>query len=684
LAVKNARYILTIVPVVSIVAMLAVGVLVDDDDASRIVRRTATFVVDRIPRFLLPARFRPLPLLDQRRAEPVAPTRGGSVYIDAAAVAMAALVLAAQVGANARVSTANLRLYLDDISGLRGRMLESERMKRNASVLNDALAESLAEAIIPDDQTVLVFRQATYGFYASRRFRFHADAQLVDLFRQSDVAGLHRDLIARGIRWVLTPDFALAEINNSAFDPLLRDAARVRPVLRAGGWALFELRTNSDPPALRQLASAAPVASAGKDIYATTDQGAGMVDGRQARLTIDRTAGTAELSRTRGPIKQLNRWDAIVTRPARSGQNPDELNASDFRLSDNNPVLVEAEVSGKGFAEIAVDYVTLLPTPPQRPSISQLEDVSDTEVVVSREVIWSGMLDERARTVGGWLVPPLSRLADGTDRTRRGARLIFRLRDGDRLKLHGWTATSAAHSEAREASARMEAALSGGWSFTRGSANRLRGISLRLPVEKPDRIEDWPYQPIGALRPSTRPITIIPPSFWLPELNRDSPQPTGARRLLEDFVGGAELELRVEAEIGGFGKLAPVLRLSCAGQQSAGGGGLVQTVLGGQQTGERQSRDIEISPAQLWENRVEKLIWRERLPCVPYRARLLLRNEQQLLTTVEEFINDPEVARAGYLDVYGVRMTLVGGATGPNPITVPMRLRRTIREQPAR
>jgi hypothetical protein len=675
LAVKNARYILTIIPCLVAVCMIVIGWLISDDATARTIEKFLTFGRQRLPRWLLPRRFRPDPDADATARLPLRALVSRVALFEASVVLIVLFIGASQILGATRIAASNAQIYLSGIFNLSGRLTESEGMKRRASTLDDALAETFTASTVRQDQTVLLFRQASFGFYTQSRFRFHADAALVDLFKINEVATLHADLLRRGLKWLLTPDFSLPEINNSAFAPLLMDASRVRPALRSNGWALYELRENLDQPLTRVVVSAIPAVGKGRDVFALTDQGSGMVDGRRAGLKVVAQAGTAELFRKRGLIKQLDRWDALVSRPARTGQNPDELNASDFQLSDDSPILVEAKLSGKGYAEIAVDYVTLLPIPQDGAQTANTGDESDKQVVLSREVLWSGVLEDKVQRVGGWLVPPLSRFDVGTDKSRRGARLIFRLRDGDRLTLHEWSATAAVYPETRDVSVRTSAVVTGGWSFTRGLKHNLRGITLRTAPPLPDVRTLWQFPPVGVERVSTAPVSIMPPSFWLPALDRTATQPTALRRLFDDYLGGAELELQVNASVAGFGKLSPTLRLYCGGPQGDINAGLMSFVLGGPGRTGGSVRDISMSSLQLWDGRLENLTWRERLPCLPYRARLLLRSEVQPLLSFEEFLKDTEAARSGYIDVHGVQMSLIGGRTGAHPITVPMELR---------
>lgn len=138
------------------------------------------------------------------------------------------------------------------------------------------------------------------------------------------------------------------------------------------------------------------------------------------------------------------------------------MSVADWYFAGNDPVAVNAVLSGSGYAELVLEYTihTPLIEPGGKPPSGR--DDMDVHSTLVRETIWAGVLEEQPQTIGGWIVSPLSRLPDGTDRLQRGARMVFRLRDGDRLRVHEWSASQVEFPEQRARKDLVDATVAGG------------------------------------------------------------------------------------------------------------------------------------------------------------------------------------------------------------------------------
>lgn len=671
LAVKNARYILTIVPLAVVAALLAAGVLIEDSRIARMAARIGHAILKILPGRFTPGWLRATVHDDNLSARSLNGKRRWMAGVaDLAAVLVIGAIVLIQFQSSYRAAIGNTRIYMAGSVPL-ARLTESETMKRNGSVLGDAMAERATMSLLSDDAKVLLFRQASFGFYASGRFVFHVDQAVEHLFRIADAPSLHRELTALGLKWVLTPDFALPEINNSAFRALLMDGTLVRPEVKFQGWTLHALRDAGLPLKVQILAEVSPASEQGGPHFGTTEQGPGMVDGRRAGVRIDTEGGFVELNRQRGAIKQIDRWDALLSRPLRSGSDPHAMNVADWYFTGGEPVALSAVISGKGYADIVVEYTVHKPVVSAGSPMSGRDDL-DAETMLMRETLWAGVLEERPKTVGGWILSPLSRLSNRSDRLKRGARIFFRLRDGDQLRVHRWTASSVHFPEQAERLKLLDTILLGGWSFTQENTDRNGAIELRLAKQPVSHSTSWDFPPVGIGRTTTRPAMLMTPSFWMPDA--EAAEIERERNLLGTYLASGTLRLEITGSIDGFGKVTPRAMIYCGAPPRAPEG-LLQTFVGSNTATENLPHVVSLPPVQFWGDSGRQFVWSEVLPCVPYRVRLSLTSEQQSLVVIEEFVKNPERARAGYVDVHDMQVTLLGGASTATRHMLPLRLR---------
>ena len=658
LAIKNARYLLTIVPLVIVLLLVLIGHFLPDGKVLASKLAGASRAAIRPLASLLPGPLRRW--AGDLDGQPVSLAGVPLSLLLVSALAVAALL---QGLAALRATYGNAAVYVGSITPGWSRLTEAERMKRDGSVLPDAMIERAVRDLVGRDETVLVFRQASFGFFRAARFRFHLEPSMADLFRERDPARLASRLAESGIRWLYLPNFPLPEVENSAFGQLLRDPRITRPVLRMQGWALYEIASTGFTPQVVALAGVQQMKAAAATLAATTEAGPGRVDGRNAGLSFS-AEGHAELRRQRGIVKELERWDAIIRRPLRTGLDPDEISAEDFRISDQGRILLSARVSGKGLAEIAVESAQRSPSDDMTDAMlfPRIGNVDGYRTAVVRETIWSGVLSETPREVGGWLMPGLLP-RPGTQ--SKGARLVFRLRDGDLLRVHGWQAAGVAYPDAPARSEQIRQAFLDGWLVAGSPIPGREEMDLRLL--NPEAADSGRS---GLLfeRPATSPVALATPAYWLPNAGA-RPQDRGERNgQLSALLSEHNLALIVEARLAGAGMVEPQLVFLCAGvpgEEEGKRAGVGPSLFGGQSDGPRVHRVTQPS-VYLHRDATAPHRWVTRVPCVPSVARLVLRSRFARLETFEEFISDPDRARRGAVGAAEVKMEL--GPLIANPV----------------
>jgi hypothetical protein len=676
LAVKNARYILTIVPLAVAATMIGIGHIIDDENFSNAAKSLWSLImryVDMVRRFG-PRKFHP-PVRHAQVVDAVNGWKPRLTHLAGLAVVVAGVfIVQAQVFSSFRIFNGYVRVYYNSTALLFDRLLESEQIKRNGSILDDALVDVDIKDSIAKSDLVLSFRQASLGFYTTRQFRFHADHLLVDLFKIRSPADLHQQLLAKNIRWIHTPNYPLPEINNSAFANLIADQNLIRPVVRSSGWALYALRESQSTNVITTLGKATPYVKTGIPLYATTETGSGMVDGRRARMTLDPATGVAELRRDRDIIKQLNRWDVLLSRPAVTQSSPVDLNASDFVVS-NDPVKIKARVSGRGFAEIAVEYVSYPPVLAANAG-SQLTDFRSYKPKLTREVIWSGVLGEEPWDVAGWLTPAISPdSAPDVMNLRRGARILFRLRDGEVLRVHSWEAESFSILQDQEKRIRVAKAVSNGWLFSPTTLHESRGTLFRTPKSELPPSQRWPFAPVGVERLTSAPIAVALPPVYLPDQELSEVNPGSAMVALEKQLASGSLRLEFKTGLKGYGQVLPVVSVVCAVSRQGQNDELIQWSEGGRATTGEKTLTKSATPLQLWGDRIELITLQETLPCVPRSIRLLLQNGPQKQITLEERLRNPERQRLGFIDIHTAEAKLIGVESSGKTTSIPLQIR---------
>ncbi|SKC12257.1 hypothetical protein SAMN05660750_04431 [Bosea thiooxidans] len=641
LAVKNARYMLTVIPMTIALVMIGLGRLVPD----KAIAKGYYTLTSRLGRFAP----------SSRQRDVAAPKDFVLTLPVFASCLLVAILIAFQLYDVFRLSYANMRVYFSNEDMISRRLLETEHAKRDGSVLDEAAIEGIARKQMAPDDMALSFRQASFGFYSSPRFRFHVDTSLTDMFVIKDPLALRDALVKRGLKWIYTPGYSLPEINNSAFAALLRDPRLIRPIARSNGWGLYRVRETDAPVEQTEIAKAVPMVREGTQLYATTDQGPGFVDGERTKLTLDPQRGVAELTRVRGLVKQLRRWDAILSKPIRTQHDPNVINASDFELTDEGRILLEATLSGSGLADMIVEYVSYPPIARRLGDLQINDDLIGSPRLI-RETIWSGLLTDAPKRVGGWLVPALSRIGTSDQRTKRGVRVVFRLRDGNILRVHDWTAHSVVFSAGPQAeSDRVSTdAVNKGWVFSATSLNPRLGLQLRTQASSGAVDERWPFPPLGLQRLSGAASLVSPPPFRPP-----SDVDTGTRDdRVEKLFKAGDLRINLKASLFGYGRITPALLIKCRLEPIRNFSLL--TVIPIKQKDEVQTLDLP--SIQLWADKTENISWVLTPPCIPRSLRVVFQNERQLFLAIEQSVADIGKQQYGYVDIHRIEASLTSDA----------------------
>ena len=131
----------------------------------------------------------------------------------------------------------------------------------------------------------------------------------------------------------------------------------------------------------------------------------------------------------------------------------------------------------------------------------------------------------------------------------------------------------------------------------------------------------------------------------------------------------------MKVNLKGYGRAVPQISVVCASGNAGVDKELVQWTPGGTATTGEKTLTRSSTAMQLWGNRIEQISWQEILPCVPRSVRLVLQSSMQPLVTLEEFLQEPERQRAGFIDIHRIEANLVGGNDPSNAIVIPLKTR---------
>jgi hypothetical protein len=250
---------------------------------------------------------------------------------------------------------------------------------------------------------------------------------------------------------------------------------------------------------------------------------------------------------------------------------------------------------------------------------------------------------------------------------------VFRLRDGDVLRVHSWQATGVSYDGSPASSEQVRQAYLDGW-LVAGSPIPGREETDLRPLASPkdaEAITGLLYE-----RPSTRSVALSPPPFWLPGSDGGSQERARRDAMLAGLLREHNLALIVQARLTGSGSVEPQVAFLCATPDAGAGAmqsGLAQW-LGRTAPEAQRVHRIDQPPLYLHRDSFTTQRWAIRLPCVPSVVRLVLRSKFSRFETMEEFIRDPDQARRGAVGVEDVSMLL--GPLVPNPVVRSIGLER--------
>jgi len=94
---------------------------------------------------------------------------------------------------------------------------------------------------VPVDARIMVFRQSDIAYYTDNPIATFTDNNYAELFKKDTPEELHEALLERGIQYVALPAYGKAEVNRSAFKPLLNDGRYAVLAFEADGDRLFKI-----------------------------------------------------------------------------------------------------------------------------------------------------------------------------------------------------------------------------------------------------------------------------------------------------------------------------------------------------------------------------------------------------------------------------------------------------------
>ena len=126
----------------------------------------------------------------------------------------------------------------------------------------------------------LLFKQADYAVYGHHCYWSYLDHRFSDVYRARTAAAAAERLRLHGVAVIMTPNYAMPEIYNTAFAELLADPGAARLRWAEDGYSVFDLLTPAVEPG--------KIVEAGQAVPAAEAVGSVMVD--WARLAMNRPA----------------------------------------------------------------------------------------------------------------------------------------------------------------------------------------------------------------------------------------------------------------------------------------------------------------------------------------------------------------------------------------------------------
>jgi hypothetical protein len=643
LAIKNARYLLTTTPLLVVLFFVLLG------KAGRQSSLWSAF------RFADGASLNAVTASPVRRvltSDDSGYKRHSSLVNWSIGVAVFGLGLS-QVVTSAQASFGNVSLYLTLDGEFLTRLFLDERAKRDASSLGDAYVERAARRLVSGDDEVLVFRQASFGFYRAGKFKSHVDSALVDLFVEKDRKALANSLLRRGIRWLYLPNYPLPEVENSAFGQLVRDPAFVRPVAVMSGWGLFEISAGIFEPKVFPLSDGDDPARLFVRSFAQGELGGPAFIPPSAKVSLQ-DGEFVEITRERGLVRRLSAWDAYAAQPMALGLNPVEIGAVDFTIDNHSRVLLTAILSGSGLVELAVEYNY---HEPERlfwrdgfVDHAFAQQGLRSERVV-REIIWSGVLTDEPREVGGWFMPALNAAEKGGV---SGARLVFRVRNGDTLRIHRWLANSIAYADDFPDNKATDAALASGWQFFGTTlAGRLENEFRALAVSRSSSGEPG----VVASGVDGLSYLALSPRFQLSSASSEMVvEPQTARRL-DQLINRGDFLAEISTKLVGRGALKTAILFLCNEEEFRKFSSFsLQSFIFGEDDTREIVRHVQLPRIYLFDDHTIEKTWVVEMPCVPRIARVGFSRDATLKRSREEQSRGPPVS--DYVEVQDLNIRL--------------------------
>jgi hypothetical protein len=290
-------------------------------------------------------------------------------------------------------------------------MTDAERMSRGKMGLaGAALAYSEAYAADPHG-LAFGFSQAEMSYYGRAPFISYFDDAAVPLLNIADPEELWRALRARDVRYVLQPAYPLAELSNSAFDPLLADPRLTEIAFEKAGTRLLRVLPAPEEIQPRVLAeegfAGKPLLSSQWTVFSPGKPG------ETAQTSISPAPDGVSVKIPQRLFADRQRSD-FLQRGLPVNNKPGAFLAPPGRLR------ISAEITGKGRVDLVARNLT-----PNRAT------TADT-------LVWSGVLTGKRRIIAAQIITPVQAADDATGRRPMG--LDFRAYHAGDFIVHNWRA----------------------------------------------------------------------------------------------------------------------------------------------------------------------------------------------------------------------------------------------------
>jgi hypothetical protein len=288
---------------------------------------------------------------------------------------------------------------------------------------DNASMVSAIDSIVPNEEGLLLFRMAE-GYYIKHPYTVYYDPALTPVFDKPDVASLHAALLEKNLRWIMIPDYAVTEVNESVFGQLLATPSLAKISVSYGGYRLFRLNDGPEPFEAVPLASEdftkpPPGGSLRWRIFSFSPKTNRKTFSPFARLK--QTSSGLEIKSVRPIVRTGEATTWLTSDDNKPFVSPELRGWTDIPLAEG-PVEVAVDVDGSGPFEVVLTTWRRGNQAPERRSL------------------WQGTLLGEKKTIKAVYLDAGPLLANG-DNLPRLHKLQFVLRGQGKVTIKNWRAT---------------------------------------------------------------------------------------------------------------------------------------------------------------------------------------------------------------------------------------------------